>query len=564
MDTFVQFGLIVVIVLGISVLIKLLKQPLIIGYILSGILVGPFFLNLIQEGTIDVFAEFGVAFLLFIVGLHLSPKIIKEVGKVSLITGLGQIIFTSSIGFLIAWLLGFSFVVSLYIAIALTFSSTIIIMKLLSDKDALEKLYGKIAIGFLLVQDIVVVLMLLIISSLDEGPGFYTVLPVVLRGILAVAVLFPFSYYLLPKFSDFLAKSQELLFLFSIAWGLGFSLLFLQLGFTIEVGALMAGIMLSSSPYVHEISSKLKPLRDFFVIFFFILLGGQMVFADISHLILPAAIFSLFILIGNPLVVIVLMGLLGHSKKNGFMAGLTVAQISEFSLILIALGVRVGHLTQEVLSFVTIIGLVTIAGSTYMITYSEGLYNKISPFLKVFEKKNVKKKEIPKKKYDYILFGCNRIGYSIINSFSKSKKDFLVVDHNPDTVKKLNEENIDAIYGDAEDSEFLEDLEIEKASMIISTVPDKETNQIILNVVERKKANTKVILTARQINEALDLYNSGADYVILPHFLGGDYASRIIEDAEKKKGFLKKERKKELDFLKGKLKRYSKNFRVDR
>ncbi len=556
-NPFVQFGLIILVVFGVSIVMRLLKQPLIIGYILSGILVGPFFLNLIQGSEmLNVFSEMGIAFLLFIVGLHLSPKVLKHVGKISLVTGLGQILFTSLVGYFIGISLGFSVVTSIYIAIALTFSSTIIIMKLLSDKDNLEKLYGKISIGFLLVQDLVAILILIIVSSLASGAGAGNILfSTIIKGAVLVAVLIPISYYILPKLSDFFAKSQELLFIFAISWGLGLSLLFLYAGFSIEVGALIAGVMLSISPYSFEISSKLKPLRDFFIISFFIILGSQMAFGDISHLILPAVAFSFFILIGNPLIVMILMGALGYSKKTGFMAGLTVAQISEFSLILIALGVKIGHLTQDILSFVTMIGLLTIAGSTYLIIYSDAIFKKIKKFLTIFEKKNVRKKEIPKKDFKYILLGYNRIGFSVVRAFSKITRNFLVVDYNPQVVKELKKVGINAVYGDVDDSEFLEDLRMDKASLIVSTIPEKETNQLILDVLEREKSKPVVILTARQIEDAIDLYDAGADYVILPHFLGGEYTGKLIRNAKDRKREYQKEKKKELRILKERLKR---------
>ncbi|HJX49901.1 MAG TPA: cation:proton antiporter [Candidatus Nanoarchaeia archaeon] len=551
-NQFIQFGLILLVVFGVSLVIRLLKQPLIIGYIISGILVGPLFFNLINGSeTISVFSEMGIAFLLFIVGLHLSPKVIKEVGKVSLVTGLGQIIFTSIIGYFIGVMLGFSVITSIYIAIALTFSSTIIIMKLLSDKDALEKLYGKISIGFLLVQDLAAILILIVVSSLSNGTNVSNLFfSTILKGLAIVALLIPIAYYFLPKMEDFFAKSQEFLFLFSLSWGFALAMLFLYAGFSIEVGALIAGIMLSMSPYSYEISSKLKPLRDFFIIFFFIILGSQMVFGDISNLIVPAIIFSLFILIGNPLIVMVLMGLLGYSKKTGFMAGLTVAQISEFSLILIALGVRVGHLSNEILSFVTLIGLITIAGSTYMIIYSDSIYNKISKSLSIFERKDIQEKKIAKKNYKYILLGHNRIGFSIIKAFSRITNNFLVVDYNPEIVRDLRKMRIRAVYGDVDDSEFLEDIGISKASLIVSTVPDIETNHLILDVLKRNKSSAIKILTARQISDAVELYNSGADYVILPHFLGGEYTAKLIRGAKDDKSVYEKEKIKELKILK--------------
>jgi len=554
-DPFVQFGLVILIVLGVSVIIKLLKQPLIIGYIVSGILVGPFFLNLIQDGIIlSVFSEMGIAFLLFIVGLHLSPKVIKEVGKVSLITGVGQILFTSLIGYFISIALGFSPLTSIYIAVALTFSSTIIIMKLLSDKDDLEKLYGKISIGFLLVQDLIAILILIVVSSLSSSSGASNVLLLtLLKGVILAGLLIPISYYVLPKLSNFFAKSQEFLFLFAISWGFGLSLLFLYTGFSIEVGALIAGIMLSMSNYSFEISSKLKPLRDFFIISFFIILGSQMAFGNISHLIIPAVTLSVFILIGNPLIVMAIMGSLGYGRKTGFMAGLTVAQISEFSLILILLGVKMGHISQEILSFVTMIGLITIAGSAYLIIYSEKIFSKISKLLFFFEKRKIKEREVPQKSYEYILFGYNRIGFSIVKAFSKITDNFLVVDYNPEVVKKLKDKNIEAIYGDVDDSEFLEDLCIGKSSVVVSTIPEIETSKLILNILSRNKAETITILTGRQIKEAFDLYNMGAHYVILPHFLGGEYISKLIETAQNNQEKYIEEKVKGIEFLKERL-----------
>ncbi len=564
-NPFIQFSLIILVVLGVAVITRLFKQPLIISYIISGIIVGPFFLNLVKGGEIlTLFSEMGIAFLLFMVGLHLSPRVIKEVGKISLITGMGQIIFTSSIGYFVARLLGFEMVASIYVAIALTFSSTIIIMKLLSDKDALDKLYGKISIGFLLVQDLVAILILIVISSLSFGGGTNLLLSTLLQGVAAMMVLVPLGYYVLPKFEDFFAKSQEFLFLFVISWGFGLSLLFLYIGFSIEIGALIAGVILSMSPYSYEASSKLKPLRDFFIIFFFVILGSQMAFGNINQLIVPAVVLSLFILIGNPLIVMFLMGLLGYSKKTGFMAGLTVAQISEFSLILIALGVRAGSLSQEILSFVTIIGLITIAGSTYMIIYSNFIFGKISRFLRIFEKKKIKEREIPEKEHDYILLGYNRIGFSIIKCFSKLKKNFLVIDYNPETVKELQKKGIEAIYGDVEDSEFLEDSRIYKAKLIVSTIPEKDTNQLILDVLKRNHSKSVAILTARQIKEAFELYKSGADYVILPHFLGGEYTSKLIEDAKINKKRYEKEKKKELKDLRERLEKGHKHPKIER
>ena len=549
-NVFVEITLVLLVAVIVAGIMRLLKQPLIIGYIATGILVSPYLLHIIRSiHEFETFAEIGVALLLFLVGLHLNPNSIRDVGKISLITGLGQVLFTSVIGFLISRLLGFDVITSVYIAIALTFSSTIIIMKLLSDKKDMDTLYGRIAIGFLIVQDLVAVLILIVISSLSIGGDPLIVMTeALIKGVTLLIILYFIGKLLLPRITHGIAKSQEFLLFFSIAWCLIVASSFLLMGFSIEVGALLAGMALSMSPYRFEISSKLKPLRDFFILMFFVVLGSQLVFTNITEFILPVIIFSVFILIGNPLIVIILMGALGYTKRNGFMAGLTVAQISEFSLILIALGLSVGHLSAEILSLVTFIGIITIAGSTYMIMYSHKIYPLISPYLSFFErKKKVNEKTFAKKEYDVILFGAHRIGKEIIRSLKKKKRKFLVVDNNPDTTNLLESKKINHMYGDLDDLELLDEIKVEKAKMVISTVPDTDHNLLLLSFLRNKHSDAISLIVAGHISEAKTLYEAGATYVIMPYTLGGKQTSSMIEKIGlNKKAFLK-EQKKHLD-----------------
>lgn len=547
MEGLTQISIIFLVVLCVSLVMRILKQPLIIGYIISGIIVGPFVLNLVGEtGTISTFADFGIALLLFIVGLNLSPKVLKEVGAIALITGLGQIIFTSAIGFLICLMLGFSPIISLYVSVALTFSSTIIMMKLLSDKDDLESLYGKIAKGFLLVQDFVAVFILIIVSSFVSGGGAISnVFLVLLKGGLYLLLIVPIALLILPRLTSFFAKSNEFLFIFALAWGLGLSALFYSLGFSVGVGALIAGILLSMSPYSFEISAKMKPLRDFFIISFFLSLGSMMVFSGINNMIVAAIILSLFVLIGNPLIVVMLMGWFGYRKKVGFNAGLTVAQISEFSLILISLGVSVGHLPIEIISFVTFIGLFTIAGSSYMVINSEKIYPHFAKYLSFFEKKQIKEPIFEKEIPDYILIGENRIGFSIMNHLRKTGKNYLIVDFNPSRVKKLHSKGIKTLFGDVSCSNFLEDANFQKAKMIISTISDFNTNEMIIRKVRESNKKGVIIVVCERVSEAYRLYSAGSDYVLVPKFSAGEDLERLIETFDLNKEAYKEEMKKQ-------------------
>jgi len=543
---FIELSLIIIIAVAVSAVMRLLRQPLIIGYIITGILVGASFLNLVDSSeTITIFSKIGITFLLFLVGLNLNPRVIKEVGAVSLITGVGQVLFTSIAGFFIARGLGFELIPALYISLAFTFSSTIIITKLLSDKRDLETLYGKISVGFLIVQDFIAIFVLMGISAFSENAVISEVLSTTLMiGLALIMGLFLIGMYVLPYITKKMAHSQELLLLFAIGWCFAVAAAFSYFNFSMEMGALLAGISLSLSPYRYEISSKMSPLRDFFVVLFFIWLGSQMVLGNVIDQIVPIIIFSVFILLGNPIIVLAIMGMMRYTKRNSFLAGLTVAQISEFSLILIALGVTIGHIPSEILSFATAVGLITIAGSTYFIKYNEKLYHILAQSLSIFERRNLR--EMPKsfrknalRDYEIILFGYNRIGFNLLKSFNKSKKKFLVVDYNPTVITDLSARGIPAFYGDAHDTELLDRLNLDKVKLVVSTIPAKHVNLHILQKLS--KHNVSFVPTSHSIKDSFDLYKAGAVYVIMPHFLGGAHIANLLS----KHNYLPKKLKKE-------------------
>jgi Kef-type K+ transport system membrane component KefB len=332
---------------------QLLKQPLIVMFIVLGIVAGPSVLDIVHsKENIHLLAEIGIALLLFIVGLKLDLRIIKSVGKIAFLTGMGQVIFTSIIGFGLGLLLGLSPLHSFYVAVALTFSSTIIIVKLLSDKKEIDSLHGQIAIGFLIVQDIVVILVMIILSALRQQQDFslgLSLLKTVGSGTIMLAATLILMRWIIPVTSLFLARSQELLTLFAIAWAVTLATIGQLMGFSGEVGAFLAGVSLASSPFKDVISSRLVSLRDFLLLFFFVNLGASIDLSLIGDQVGSALVLSAFVLIGNPIIVLVIMGLMGYRKRTAFLAGLTVAQISEFSLIFAGLGLAVGHITEEIL-----------------------------------------------------------------------------------------------------------------------------------------------------------------------------------------------------------------------
>jgi len=534
MPVFLEISIVLALATLISFVMKYLKQPLIVGYILTGVLAGPYVLNLLQSHeTLELFSKLGITILLFIIGIHLSPKIIKELGSTSFLVGLSQIVITSLVGFTIAIFLGIDRIAALYIAIALTLSSTIIILKLISDKGDTHKLYSKLTISLLIIQDVVATFVLLLVSSFSKSVKMNVSNPMSLMLLKVMGLVLGFSIvikYLLPKMINFASSNQELLFLFSISWGLGTAIAFNILGLSIEVGALIAGIALSTSEFAEEISSRLQPLRDFFIVLFFIFLGASMILdISVSNLV-PILVLSLFVLVGNPIILVIIMNLLGYHKKTSFMAGMAIAQISEFSLILATLGMQVGHLSKEVVTLITFVGLITISGSSYFIIHAEKMYPYLKRFLTILEfRKNNKETQPKNKKFDVFLFGFNRSGNDLLKSLKEMQYKIAIVDYDPETTKRLPGNFKNFFFGDASSIEFLDSLPLIKSQLIISTLPDLETNKLLIKYLNKNQSKAVAIIYAHNKNDALDYYDSGADYVVLPHYIGVKHTANLIK-----------------------------------
>jgi len=466
----------------------LLRQPLIVSFIAVGVLAGPSVLNIAQsDAHIDLLAELGIAILLFLVGLKLDLKLVRTLGAVALTTGLGQVIFTSAFGFLIALALGFDWVTATYIGIALTFSSTIIIVKLLSDKKEIDALHGRIALGFLIVQDLVVVFAMIVLSALAQGQagaanqstseGAMAVAMVFVYGALLVAGVLVFIRYVASPLTSRIARSPELLIAFAIGWAALLAAVGHYLGFGKELGGLMAGVSLASTPFREAIAARLAALRDFLLLFFFISLGAALDLSILGDNLFAAAVFSVFVLVGNPLIVLVIMRAMGYRARTGFLAGLTVAQISEFSLIFMAMGLAVGHVDQGGMALVTLVGLITIAASTYMITYSHWLYDRLAPILNRLDKPNAPAEveggaAASQERPQVIVFGVGRYGGAIMQQLRNRHVPVMGVDFDPVAVGAWRTTGLDVIYGDATDPDFVSKLPLASAKYAVAAMPD--------------------------------------------------------------------------------------------
>jgi len=527
----------------------LLRQPLIVSFIAVGLLAGPSLLNVVRSNEqIDLLSQLGIAVLLFLVGIKLDTKLIRSLGAVSLMTGLGQVAFTSIVGFLIGLLLGLDAVTSLYVAVALTFSSTIIIVKLLSDKREIDSLHGQIALGFLIVQDLVVVFAMIVLSTIGIGTGERggagSILFAFGSGLAMVGLVYFFVKHVADPLTERLARAPELLVVFAIAQAAIFAAIGDFAGLGKEVGGLLAGVSLASTPFRETIAARLAPLRDFLLLFFFIALGAALDLSLLGTHLTAAAVFSVFVLVGNPLIVLVIMGAMGYRSRTGFLAGLTVAQISEFSLIFVAMGVSLGHVMPEALGLVTMVGLITIAASTYMITYSHRLHALFEPLLGVFERKGTPREtsEEPDRRaivYDVVIFGLGRLGTAIAVRLRKKGFRVLGVDFNPVTVRSRRGLGLDVEYGDATDPELVAGLPLKAAQWVVATIPvhptglsHEDARLTILQGVRAAAFRGRIAVTSHSKADTDALIAAGADRVLEPFQDAADRAVELLSGGE--------------------------------
>lgn len=534
----------------------LLRQPMIVSFIAVGVLAGPSALGIVQSHeNIQLLAELGIAVLLFLVGLKLDLKLIRTLGLVALATGLGQVTFTSVIGFFIGIGLGLDVTTAIYVAVALTFSSTIIIVKLLSDKKEVDSLHGRIAIGFLIVQDLVVVLAMMVLSAFGvgteggigesgDGSALSQIAWVVFYGFVMLGLVLLFIRYVATALVSRIARSPELLITFAIGWAALLAAIGSQLGFSKELGGLLAGISLASTPFREAIVARLSSLRDFLLLFFFIALGSQLDLGLLGAQLAPAMVFSLFVLIGNPLIVVAIMGFMGYRKRTGFLAGLTVAQISEFSLIFMAMGLTLGHVSAESLGLVTLVGLITISMSVYMITYSHSLYSRLEKLLSVFERKSpfreetFEQEQVVEEGYELILFGLGRYGKAIAHYMRQEEINFLAVDFNPDEVRRWREQGHPVMFGDASDPNFIASLPLNNVKWVVSAMPQhdvglthEDPRLTLIDGLKQYGYQGKIAISTQQPHDHDLLRNKGASLILLPFYDAAEQAVAKIKAA---------------------------------
>jgi Kef-type K+ transport system membrane component KefB len=518
-----ELALITIFVVISGLLLKFLKQPLIIAYLLVGLLTS--FTGLLSpshRNSFHLMSDLGIMFLLFTVGLEINYTSLRFVGKISLLAGFGQIIISSLLGFLLAKSLAFATLPSLYISTALTFSSTIVVVKLLQEKKDLQSLTGKITTGILLIQDLVATILLIFLATIPSPNQLFLhqLFFTFAKSFLLFFLVFRLGKEFLPPLLNHLSHSQELLFLFSLAWALLLATLANWLGFPIGIGGFLAGLALSNCQENLQIFSRIRPLRDFFLVIFFVLLGTSVPLTDLQRLLWPVLTFSFFVLFSTPLLLTALFHLLGYQLKTGFVVGLNLAQVSEFSLILALLGLRLGHLDQTIATLITLIGIFTIIISSYLITFSE----KIAHFL--FPHSSCQPALQPPPSKPLILIGYHRLGQNIAPHLPKDQ--LLVIDFDPEMIAKLKAEDYTYLFGDISDEETRQLAHLTTAKLIISTSANFQDNLILLAELKNTAQPPKTIIRAETDQEGRLLTQHGATHILLPHLTTGQLLGQAI------------------------------------
>jgi Kef-type K+ transport system membrane component KefB len=496
--------------------------PTIIAYIIAGLLLGPLTGVLEVDHAIEIIAEVGIVLLLFLVGLELSLDKIKDVGRVAVVAGIGQVVFTAIGGYAMAWLLGFTVIEAIFLGVALTFSSTVVVVKLLDQKGELNRLYGRIAVGIFLVQDLVVIFVLTLLAAFglsDEGVGVAELFVNIVKAfagtaVLLIAALFA-SKYLLPRPFRWAARSGETLFIWSLSWCFLFVTLSEVMGLSIEIGAFLAGISLAQLPFKDELQRRVHPLMNFFVAIFFVSLGLQMEFAGALGAWPSVVLLSLFVLIGNPLIFMIIIARFGYGERTAFYTSVTVAQISEFSFIFAAMGLTTGLINETILSLIAAIGLITIAGSSYMIIYSEPLYRFMRRFglLKVFKAAQKEDEEPAGEEFEdhVIIVGMNAMGRALARRLCKEGHRVLAIDTD---LEKLEDLPCATMMGHADDPTLLEQAGLERAKLLVSALRIEDTNKLL--TYRACRAGVPVSVHGFEEQVRADLQALGADHLIVP------------------------------------------------
>ena len=525
-----DFALIIVTATVIGYLAKQTGQPTIIAYILTGLILGPVFFDVVTEdGLVELMAELGLGFLLFLLGIKMRFADIRDILRPIVNIAVLQTVLQTALAFAVAWALGFDLTATIVIALATVFGATPIIVKILTDKNEITSLPGKIDVGVLIVQDIYLVIILALFSA-DEltnanevGVTLATIL--ILMSFIGIFSLLS-SRYVLPRLFRRIADNKDVFFVIGIAWAFLFISVTEQFDLSVEVGAFLAGISLAQLPYSKELEERIAPITDFFILVFFASIGLQIAADDLMAYWWQAIVASGVLMVGNFWIMFYLIDREGFSVETSFLGSLNMIQVSEFSLVVGALGVSQGYIDTEVLGYLSLMALLTMSLSTYIINYNHEIYERVEPFFDRWKSDEQRDVDLTSFHNHAVVVGFDGVTEASLPLLADAFDDVVVIDRNVEHVEQLNEQDrYHTVYGDFRHAEMRKSANLTNAAFVLSSTVQQEVNEQLLAEVTDEAT---VIVEAETVGAARELYDSGAHYVIMTTQLAADRVSEQI------------------------------------
>ncbi|MFA9424776.1 cation:proton antiporter [Natronorubrum sp. A-ect3] len=526
-----DFAIIIVVATIVGLIARQTGQPTIIAYILTGLILGPVMFDIVtEEGLVESMAELGLGFLLFLLGMKMRFDDIREILRPIINIAVWQTILQTALALAVAWALGFDPTEVVIIALATVFGATPIIVKILTDKDEITALPGKIDVGVLIVQDIYLVIILALLGADELGSASEIATTL---GVIAVMMTFiglfsiASSRYLLPKLFRRIADNKDVFLVVSIAWAFLFIAVSEQFDLSLEVGAFLAGISLAQLPYSKELEDRITPITDFFILVFFASIGLRLAADDLLAYWLEAIIASVVLMVGNFWIMFYLIDREDFSVETSFLGAINMVQVSEFSLVVGALAVQQGYIGTDVLGYLSLMALMTMSVSTYIINYNHTIYARAKPWFSRFESKS--KSDVELKSYDdhAIAIGYDEVTQQVLPLLEDKYEDVVIIDRRTDHIEELEEEGrYDAIYGDFRHGEIRKEANLKNASFVLSSTVQLDVNKALLNEVSD---DATVFVEAERIDDARELYDRGAAYVIMSTYLTAEKLSEYLE-----------------------------------
>lgn len=537
MVSFIQeFALLFLVIVGLSVAVKLIRQPIIIAYVIAGFL---FSFSFAKDGfdteQIIILSELGIVFMLFLMGLEFDLKSLRFIGKDIFFTTALQSAMFFIIAYIFALPFGFTHIQRVYLSFLFMFSSTLFVAKWLEDKHETSSLHGKIILATLIIQDIFAILAITLLS-ISKGQSFGEILLIPVKGIILVFVAFVLAKFLLNYLLKFSSRYPELLFVLSLGVCFFFVSIAPYLGYPTTIGAFIGGITLANTIYKNEISGKLHPLIVFFNMLFFVSLGIQLHFDLSAGRVVFVILLSVLSLLVKPIVIYATLRLRGYDMRTSFISGLHLGQISEFGIIIMLGGLASGVIGPEMSLLAIISAILTMVISSYFIKYDKKIYILCQDYLQRYNEYFVgreKKVEQPMSNYNIIFFGYHELGRELFEKIEGLGKKIAIIENDPENMDKLRREGRKFIYNSVNNPEFFKAINFEKVELVVSSLIDSYENKMIIKHLKKANPRAIAIVTAKNLRESMALYREHADYVIVPSYLNEQHVSVLLEDYTK-------------------------------